>query len=57
MEGNRHTTAPVWPLELSMGPSLNHDHPAQFAQRPDHLPAGDPWQWWHGPNLGIPSDN
>jgi hypothetical protein len=32
MEGNRHTTAPVWPLELSVRSFLNHDHPAQFAE-------------------------
>jgi hypothetical protein len=51
MEGNRHATAPVWPLELSVGSFLNYDHPAQLAERSDHLPASDPWQWWHSPDL------
>jgi hypothetical protein len=50
MKGNRHTTTPVWSLELSVRSLLNHDHPAQLAERSDHFPAGDPWQRWHDPN-------
>jgi len=48
MKGNRHPATPVGSLELSVRSFLDHDHPAQLAERPDYFPTGDPWQWRHG---------